>query len=290
MSFAAVVIGGAVAGLAGAAISADAAGNAADTQAGATATAAADQLTAEQAALAQQQSQFNTIQADEQPWMQAGQSALSQMQNSSWQQPYTMADFQQDPSYQFDLSQGTQAIQQAAAAQGGLKSGGMLKSIAQYTQGMASNDYQQAFNNYQTQQNAAFGRLSSVAGLGAQATGQMAQVGMNSANAQSGIIQSAGNAQAGLASSLGNSQAASAIAQGNVVGGTLSSLGSQLPGTVIGAQNANTLSGLMNGMQNNAMGASGMNTYSQSQNLPNLNNLGQVPQAASSPYSLLPTS
>jgi hypothetical protein len=249
MSFVAVAVGGAaVAGIGGAVISSNAAGNAAQTQAGATQTASADELAAQQAALAQQQSQFNTLQANEQPWMQAGQTALAGLANPSFQQPFTMADFQQDPSYQFDLGQGTQAIEQAAAAQGGLKSGGLLKSIAQYTQGMASNDYEQAFNNYQTQQNANFGRLSTIAGFGAQATGQMAQVGMNSANAQSGIIQAGGNAQASLASSLGNSTAASQIAQGNIVGGTLSSLGSQLPSTMIGAQNANTLSGLMKGM------------------------------------------
>lgn len=256
MSCASIGIGGALAigglaaagGVAGAIISSNAAGNAAQTEASATDQASQLQYQAEQQALGIQQQEFGTLNSNAQPYMQAGASALSQMGNPSFNQPYTMADFQQDPSYQFDLSQGQQAIEQAAAAQGGLKSGGMLKSIAQYTQGMASNDYQNAFNNYQTQQNNSFNRLSTVAGMGLTATGQVASAGMNSANAQSNIVTGTGNNLSNLASSLGNAQAASTIAQGNIAGGTLSSLGSQIPNSIIGANNAGNLNSILDRM------------------------------------------
>ena len=84
MSFIAVAIGGgALASLGGSLISSSSAGNAAQTQAQATAQAAQLQAQSEKDALAQQQGQFNTLQSNEQPWMQAGIGALSKMQDPS---------------------------------------------------------------------------------------------------------------------------------------------------------------------------------------------------------------
>lgn len=51
-----------------------------------------------------------------------------------------------DPYYQFRLQQGNQAIQRSAAARGTLLNGGTLKSLANYSQGLASEEGQNAFN------------------------------------------------------------------------------------------------------------------------------------------------
>lgn len=192
MSFVAVGVGGAalVGGVAGAVISSNATSNAANTQAGA----------ANYATQVQQQ-EFQQQQQNQQPWLQAGSSALSQMQNPSFQQNFTAADFQQDPGYQFDLQQGQEALQRSAAARGGLQSGGTMKGLAQYTQGMASNEYQNAYNRFQQNKTTNFNELASMAGMGQTGVGQMGQAGQNMANNVGGIAMSNANAQgaAGIA-------------------------------------------------------------------------------------------
>ena len=75
---------------------------------------------------------------------------------------------QNDPGYQFQLQQGQQAMQRQAAAGGSLNAGGTDKAIEQYSQGTAASDYNNAFNQYQTQQQNTFNRLATTAGMGQQ--------------------------------------------------------------------------------------------------------------------------
>jgi len=63
---------------------------------------------------------------------------------------FGMSDFQADPGYAFRLSEGQQALDRSAAARGGLISGGALKAATRYGQDMGSQEYQNAFNRYQT--------------------------------------------------------------------------------------------------------------------------------------------
>lgn len=80
------------------------------------------------------------------------------------------------PEYKFQLEQGTQAVQRSAAARGGLFSGGTLKGLTQFSQGLASTAYQQAYNNalttFQTNRNNLFGGLTALTGVGQNAVGQ----------------------------------------------------------------------------------------------------------------------
>lgn len=207
MSFVAVAVGGGALIGAGTGIySANKAGDAAQMQ----------QNSANYATQVQQQ-EFQQQQANQQPWLQAGAGALSQMGNPSFQQNFTAQDFQQDPGYQFDLQQGQEALQRSAAAQGGLQSGGTMKGLAQYTQGMASNEYQNAYNRFMNNKTTNFNQLASIAGLGQTANGQMGQAGSNMAN-------NVGN----IAMSNANAQGAASIAQGNIVGNTANGIGNSL--------------------------------------------------------------
>ncbi len=63
---------------------------------------------------------------------------------------WTADKFQQDPGYQFQLAQGQNALTNAASLSGGMNSNN-LKGLLGYSQGLANQDYQQAFNNYQTE-------------------------------------------------------------------------------------------------------------------------------------------
>lgn len=127
-----------------------------------------------------------------------------------WTQQFTAPTAAQaaaTPGYQFELGQGEQAIDASAAAQGGLLSGGTAKALDQYSQGLASTDYQQAYNNaltqyqqsynqYQQNQSNLFNRYASIAGAGQTATGQLGQEGQ-AASQNTGNIDLTTGAQQG---------------------------------------------------------------------------------------------
>ena len=60
------------------------------------------------------------------------------------------SDFQTDPGYAFRLSEGMKALDRTAAARGGLLSGATLKGAERYGQGLASDEYQRAYERYNT--------------------------------------------------------------------------------------------------------------------------------------------
>lgn len=118
--------------------------------------------------------------------------------------PFGMSDYEADPGYGFRLSEGLKAIQNSAAARGGLLSGAALKGISRYGQDMASQEYGNAYARYNQNQNNVYNRLSGVSSTGANAAGQIAGLGANTAG---GIAQN----QIGV----GNAQAAAGIAGAN---------------------------------------------------------------------------
>lgn len=64
--------------------------------------------------------------------------------------------FEESPSYQFRKQQGMDGIQSQAAARGGLLSGATLKALNNYNSNLASQEYDNAFNQYQTDENRRF--------------------------------------------------------------------------------------------------------------------------------------
>jgi len=109
------------------------------------------------------------------------------------------------PNYAFMLGQGQQATQNASNATGGLVGGNALKALQDYTQNYASNAYQNAFSNYQTQRGNIYNTLASQAGLGQSAQQTAATVAGNTANAISNL--GVGSAAAQAAGTIGSTTA-----------------------------------------------------------------------------------
>jgi hypothetical protein len=144
------------------------------------------------------------------PYQQAGQQGVVSLAQAmapggslagTFQAP-TMAQVQATPGYQFQLQQGTQAVEQNAAAAGLLGSGGTLKGLEQYGEGLATTTYQQAYQNaltgYQTNFNNTYNTLAGLAGLGMNANAQANQVGTNFGNMTSGNDMSTGQFDANI--------------------------------------------------------------------------------------------
>jgi hypothetical protein len=135
--------------------------------------AANTQAQATQAAQDAQLQMFNKQVELQEPFRQAGIGALNKLIPLSDYTKFGMDQFQQDPGYAFRLSEGMKALDRTAAARGGLLSGGTLKAAQRYGQDMASQEYTNAFNRYQTERNAQLNPLQSLAGVGQTATGAL---------------------------------------------------------------------------------------------------------------------
>ena len=171
-----------------------------------------------------QQGMFNTITGQEQPFLNAGYGATSKLNDllgtsgntgasgyGSLTQPFnpTMDQLNAYPGYQFALQTGAQATRNADTPGVGALSGAALKDLTSFNVGMASQNYQNYFNNTQTQQTNIFNRLNAIAGLGQNAAGNLGNAGTSLGS---------GIAQAGAAA--GGSQAAGIVGASNALSGS----------------------------------------------------------------------
>lgn len=221
-------------------------------QAEATGDAAASAAAAQRYAADIQNQMFERQIALQEPWRQAGQTALNQLiPLASGYTPFTANQMYQDPGYQFRLSEGMKAIERSAAARGLLQSGGTLKGIQRYGQEFAANEYGNAFNRYLREREARLNPLQSLAGVGQTSAQTMAgAAGATGANlANIGLMGGAN--QAGAALQMGNIRASQYGGYGSALGQALqypgvqnylSNLGTAWSyGTTPGSQQTNML-------------------------------------------------
>ncbi len=138
------------------------------------------------------------------PYNQAGQTVLTYLSDllkpgGGLDEKFSFAfNPEEDPGYQFRMQQGQKALEQSAAMRGSVLSGGTLKSLANYSQGLASQEYGNSFNRalqtFQANQQARGQRLSGLAGLagmGLSAAGHLVNAGEFYGGQQAGNITDA---------------------------------------------------------------------------------------------------
>lgn len=128
----------------------------------------------------------------------------------SLNQSFGMDQFTADPGYAFRLSEGMKGLNAQAAARGGMISGGALKAAQNYGQQAGSQEYQNAFNRYQTERAAKLNPLQSLMGAG--------QSGANTLTSAAGNLGQ-GLGQAAVAG--GNAQAGNYLSQANTINNAL---------------------------------------------------------------------
>ena len=119
-------------------------------------------------------------------------------------QRFTMDNYREDPGYGFRLKRGLDAMERTAAARGGLLSGNQLRGAMEFGQDLASQEYGNAFNRYQTERSNILNPLQSLGG-----------VGQTSTNALTGAAGNLGAGMAGAYGNLGSALSANAINAGN---------------------------------------------------------------------------
>ena len=236
---AALVLGGAA--LAGTAGSMYASNQAAKAQASAARGAAAEARAAGEKAADVQERMFNRQVELQEPFREAGLTAQNRMLTllgleggeagapdyGRYAKDFTMADFEADPGYGFRMSEGMKALERSAAARGGLLSGATLKGIERFGQGLASEEYLNAFNRYQTNRANQLNPLQSLYGSGQTSanalTSAAGATGAGMANTYMGAGQGVGSAliAGGQGRASGYMNMASALNQGLSTGANL---------------------------------------------------------------------
>lgn len=124
-----------------------------------------------------QQQIYTQMTGGYQPYQAAGTYGLNQLQANAGTFSFDPNDISKNPAYQFQLAQGNKAIQNSAALKGMLNSGSTLKSLDNYSQGLAStseqNLYNQALSTYNVNQQG----YQNLANLGQNANSQAIQAG-----------------------------------------------------------------------------------------------------------------
>jgi len=185
MSWVAVAVGGSA--ILSGYLNNQAAGDAADAQ-----------IQAANRASETQRYMYDTTRKDMAPWRQVGVDALSDIgRNKEYiNQTFSGGELANDQGYQFRLQEGQKALERSAAAKGGLNSGRMMKDLARFSQGVASDEYGRAYERFNADRDRRFNRLASLAGIGQTATQSTNSAGMNYANNVSQNQIGAGNATA----------------------------------------------------------------------------------------------
>lgn len=171
-----------------------------------------------------------------QPYAQFGQQSLNALArgmgltggagSGAFMNQPTLAQIQMDPSYGFRQAEGLKALQQSAAAQGGLLSGSTLKAIQRYGQDLASTEYGNAYNRFMANRANQIGMLQ------------------GGANTGFGAAQGIGNIYMGTGTNLSNvfgntaqQMAASQSAAGQAGGQNLVNTGSAYANAAMGPTN-----------------------------------------------------
>ena len=121
---------------------------------------------------------------------------------------FAMSDYQADPGYAFRLGEGQKALDRQAAARGGLISGGALKAATRYGQDMGSQEYQNAFNRYQTSRANQLQPLGNLMSMGQSAASNQGTAagnyGTNAGQAYMAGGQAMGAGQLGFGNTINN--------------------------------------------------------------------------------------
>lgn len=217
-------------------------------------------------ALALQSQNYNQTSANLAPYLTTGNQANTQLQTDlglgsntsaagygSLTAPFTAQSLENTPGYQFQLQQGTQALNQSLGAQGDLFSGAALKEGQQFATGLADSTYNTAYSQYLANNNQDYNMLAATSGSGQNAATNQGGFAAGLSSIGTPTLQNTGNITAAgtnAGNTAINSSLASALSGSGVGGAQGSSYGTGTSGMTPLAGGGYT----MNGMTYNAQG------------------------------------
>jgi hypothetical protein len=178
--------------------------------------------------IALQREQFNKNIELQQPMIDAGNTSRNRLMqllalapggegNGSANKDFGMTDFQSDPGYQFRMSEGQKGLERSAASRGGLMSGAAGKEMERFSQGLASQDYQAAFDRFQVNRANKLNPLQSMTNTGQTAATTLGVAGQSYANGAGNALSNFASAAGQNITGAGNARASGYIGTGNAI-------------------------------------------------------------------------
>lgn len=159
---------------------------------------------AAKAATAETSRQFNIGQANAQPWLNAGKTALSSQLDllglpggTAGGTPNALTALHNTPGYQFQVDQGNRALAASTAARGGMGSGKAATDALSYGQNLADTTYNQSVNRLAALSGTGQTQANTSAAAGANYAGTVGTSVINQAAATQSGITGAANALSG---------------------------------------------------------------------------------------------
>jgi hypothetical protein len=158
-------------------------------------------------------------------------------------------DLNADPGYQFRLSEGQKALERSAAARGGLMSGRFAKDLGGWSQGLASQEYGNAWNRAQADYGNRWNRAFGLAGMGQGSAQNIGNFGSQQADRIAQLYGAKGNAEGAGHMGVANGIGGAIRSAGNIgmmgMGGGFGPLGGMGGGgtTLIPTQGASMATG-----------------------------------------------
>lgn len=147
--------------------------------------------------------------------------AAAQQYGGRFTEQFRPSDITLDPSYQFRVEQGLRALKASRAATGMLQTGQGLQDIVNYGQQAGAQEYQAAYDRFMRNQEVAYNRLASLAGVGQTATGAASQAGTMAGQQIGSNIMAGQGAASNYLTGGAAAQAAGAVGQANAITGAL---------------------------------------------------------------------
>jgi hypothetical protein len=179
--------------------------------------AANTQSDAANRALALQREIYDSQKALQEPYRAAGLTAQNRMLDylglsanagqadyGKYARDFGMSDFQQDPGYAFRLAEGEKALKRRQSVGGNLFSSQALRNAQEYGQGMASQEFNNAYNRYQTNRANQLQPLGNLMSSGQSAASNVGSAAGQYGTAGGNLIQSGGQATAAGQMGVGN--------------------------------------------------------------------------------------
>ena len=177
--------------------------------------AAQTQADAAGRAMEQERAMYEQGREDLAPYRETGYTALKDIERMK---PFLTSQFGPeqfgqylDPSMAFRQRLGTQATERLANVGGGAISGNTMRALTDYGQNLASTEYGNAFNRFQTERGNIYNTLANIAGMGQGAVNTGVNAGQGFAAGQTGLIT-------GQAAALGAGEVGAANAYSGAVG------------------------------------------------------------------------
>ena len=174
-----------------------------------------------------------------------------------------------DPGYGFRMSEGLKAVDRQAAARGGLISGNALKASQAYGQDMASQEYGNAFNRYQTIRGNTLQPFQMGAAAGQSAAAMQGQANANFGSAGGQAYGQFGQGTSGAYGAAGNAMNTAYGNFGQGTTGVLGAYGTNATNALTGGANAQA-SGIVGGANAFNQGLGGISNLANTYYLNNL--------------------